>query len=71
MKETILQLIEQNKLILKKLDSMEKQINDLHTIVMSAPAPKKKGVTIKKLTQKDKLNSILGKRAFNSVTKSN
>gem|GEM_PF-2972350 len=75
---TISVLLQQNKMLLDKVceileenKSIKKQLNDLHTIVMSKPITKTNNQKIKKPTKKEQLAMILEKRAFNNVTKSN
>lgn len=50
---------------------MQKQINDLHTIVMSSTPTTRKEPKPKKPTKEEKVALILAKRAFDSTTKSN
>ena len=63
--------VEQFNLLLEKICAMQKQINDLHTIVMSSTPTTRKEPKAKKPTKKEKVAIILAKRAFDSATKSN
>ncbi|MBC6112983.1 hypothetical protein ACFOG5_09760 [Pedobacter fastidiosus] len=53
------------------LANIEKQVNDLHVIVMSDKQTKPKPEKAKKLTQKEKIAQILAKRALDASTKNN
>ena len=49
---------------------MQKQVNDLHTIVMSSTPTTRKEPKPKKPTKKEKVALILAKRLFDNSTKS-
>jgi hypothetical protein len=70
LKEQYNLLIQQNALLMDMLSTMQKQLNDLHTIVMSKPVARQKKQIEKKTTKKEKLAEILAKRAFGNTTKS-
>ncbi|MGA9649478.1 hypothetical protein [Pedobacter sp.] len=56
--------------LLEKILLMQKQINDLHTIVMSSTRSTRKEPKTKKPTKSEKLALILAKRVFDNSTKS-